>query len=268
MSLFLIIVTVPDEIHPCTPSPCGPNSQCREYNGQAICSCLPGFMGAPPTCRPECIVNSDCKQNEACFNRKCRDPCPGTCGTNAKCQVISHSPVCICLPGYTGDPFTRCHFIRKYFPQIRIRSCSRSKILMVIYFPAPELPPEPTNPCVPSPCGLNAQCQVRNQLPSCTCLPNFNGSPPNCRPECASNSECPSHLACINQKCKDPCPGACGTYALCHVISHTPMCTCQDGYVGNPMIQCTVQQSKYLHSQSKLVKILWINVGSNFRSTN
>jgi hypothetical protein len=24
------------------------------------------------------------------------------------CSVINHTPVCICSPGYTGDPFTNC----------------------------------------------------------------------------------------------------------------------------------------------------------------
>lgn len=100
-------------INPCSPSPCGPNSRCREYNGQAVCSCLEGFLGTPPSCRPECTGSSDCDLNEACSNQKCIDPCPGTCGINAKCQVINHNPICSCAPGYTGEPFTRCHPIRK-----------------------------------------------------------------------------------------------------------------------------------------------------------
>jgi len=39
---------------------------------------------------------------------KCKDPCPGTCGLNAQCNVVSHSPQCYCYPGYIGDPFTQC----------------------------------------------------------------------------------------------------------------------------------------------------------------
>jgi len=97
--------------NPCQPSPCGPNSQCRELNGQAVCSCLPEFVGSPPGCRPECVVSSECAQNKACINQKCTDPCPGTCGLNANCQVINHSPICSCLSGFTGDPFTRCYTI-------------------------------------------------------------------------------------------------------------------------------------------------------------
>lgn len=99
---------------PCKPSPCGPFSQCREINQQAVCSCVMGYTGVPPSCRPECTTSSDCRQNQACSNQKCIDPCPGTCGVNAKCQVISHNPICSCPAGYTGNAFMNCYQIRKY----------------------------------------------------------------------------------------------------------------------------------------------------------
>lgn len=98
----------------------------------------------------------------------------------------------------------------------------------------------PTDPCNPSPCGPNAHCRPQGDLPSCSCLPEFKGSPPNCKPECISNSDCSSHLACINQKCKDPCPGSCGSNAQCRVVSHAPNCQCVSGYTGDPFTQCTV----------------------------
>lgn len=94
--------------NPCHPSPCGPNSQCREINGQAVCSCVPNYIGSPPTCRPECTVNSDCPFTEACSNQKCRDPCIGACGIGAKCIVVSHSPICSCPNRYSGNPFVMC----------------------------------------------------------------------------------------------------------------------------------------------------------------
>jgi hypothetical protein len=56
-------------------------------------------------------VSSECPQNRACVNQKCVDPCPGTCGLNARCEVINHSPICSCQAGFTGDPFTRCFSI-------------------------------------------------------------------------------------------------------------------------------------------------------------
>lgn len=108
-----MLFTVIPKGNPCTPSPCGPNSQCRVINEQAVCSCVPGFIGSPPTCRPECITSSECSLNQACVNQKCIDPCPGTCGIATVCQVVNHNPICACLPGLTGDPFTRCTEIRK-----------------------------------------------------------------------------------------------------------------------------------------------------------
>lgn len=100
-----------DNVNPCQPSPCGPYSQCRESNGQAVCSCLPTYVGAPPGCRPECTVSTDCATNRACENNKCVDPCPNSCGQGTTCRVVNHSPICMCKPGFSGDPFTRCSFI-------------------------------------------------------------------------------------------------------------------------------------------------------------
>lgn len=111
-AFFLYFPVVPKNDNPCQPSPCGPYSQCREVNGHAVCSCQTNFIGSAPNCRPECIVSSDCAQNMACQNQKCIDPCPGTCGLEARCQVINHYAACSCPPGYTGDPFNRCTRIK------------------------------------------------------------------------------------------------------------------------------------------------------------
>lgn len=94
--------------NPCHPSPCGPYSQCREVNEVAVCTCLINYIGTPPACRPECAASSECPLNKACINQRCQDPCPGTCGQNARCQVTNHNPICSCSPGFAGDPFIRC----------------------------------------------------------------------------------------------------------------------------------------------------------------
>jgi hypothetical protein len=99
---------LPPVTDPCLPSPCGPNSQCRKINNVAVCSCVPSYIGSPPNCRPECTISSDCALDKSCISLKCKDPCPGTCGFNARCQVINHSPICSCMSGYVGDPFVRC----------------------------------------------------------------------------------------------------------------------------------------------------------------
>lgn len=95
---------------PCQPSPCGTNAYCKERNGAGSCACLPEYRGDPYNeCRPECVLNSDCPSNRACINQKCRDPCPGTCGSNSECNVVNHSPLCSCWPKYIGNPLTACY---------------------------------------------------------------------------------------------------------------------------------------------------------------
>lgn len=100
------------------------------------------------------------------------------------------------------------------------------------------------NPCVPSPCGPNSECRVVGNTPACSCQIGYIGRPPNCRPECAINAECPGNLACQNEKCRDPCPGSCGAHSTCVTINHTPQCTCESGYTGDPFAGCVLVQSK------------------------
>lgn len=95
-------------VEPCAPSPCGPYSICRVVGERAVCSCQSDYIGAPPQCRPECISTSDCQLDRSCINKRCIDPCPGTCGNNALCRVVGHSPICSCRTGFTGDPFVQC----------------------------------------------------------------------------------------------------------------------------------------------------------------
>lgn len=80
--------------------------------------------------------------------------------------------------------------------------------------------------CKPSPCGENTQCEVINQVPVCTCLPGYRGSPlAGCRHECENDSECPQHLACSSSfRCESPCK--CGENAECQVVNHQAKCTC------------------------------------------
>lgn len=104
---YTLFSSVPSE-RPCSTAVCGPNSQCREINNQAVCSCLPTYLGIPPACRPECVSNSECPQNQACMKQKCINPCIGVCGVRAVCEVVNHNPVCACTSPLSGDPFIQC----------------------------------------------------------------------------------------------------------------------------------------------------------------
>lgn len=115
----------------------------------------------------------------------------------------------------------------------------------------------PLNPCEPSPCGANAVCKERNGVGSCLCLPEYYGDPyTGCRPECVQNSECDRSKACINNKCKNPCPGVCGINAVCTVQNHAPNCFCDTGYTGNPAISCSRYEiSKFISMKKKTKSI-------------
>lgn len=115
--------------NPCSPTPCGVNAICRVNQNAGSCSCMPDFVGNPyDGCRPECVLNSDCPSNQACIGSKCTDPCPGTCGQNANCQVIMHMPTCVCVNGFTGDPFRSCRLV------VEQRKIEKIKLQNKVYF--------------------------------------------------------------------------------------------------------------------------------------
>ena len=86
---------------------CGANAECSNEGGRPVCNCLSGHKGDPYTgcVRGDCISNSECRDNQACQDYKCVDPCQLSCGTGADCQVNNHVAICRCPRGFTGDPF-------------------------------------------------------------------------------------------------------------------------------------------------------------------
>lgn len=174
---------------------------------------------------------------QACINEKCKDPCPGSCGTYATCVVQNHQPSCTCYDGYTGDPYSACMPIPSKTSNTVNHNETKSDLFSTMILVQRE--PEHVDPCNPSPCGVNAECNVRNNAGSCTCLPDYFGDPYHeCRPECVLNTDCPKTRSCLNNKCKDPCPGMCGLNAECFVSNHAPTCSCLSGYTGNPSVAC------------------------------
>lgn len=195
---------------------------CQEINEVPSCTCLDGYHGQPPYCKPECTSNEECLPSLACIRMKCKNPCENICGSNAECKVVSHSPICLCAFGYTGDPFFGC-----------TKEILNAEIEIT--------------PCSPSPCGSNAICKEKQNAGSCTCIEGYLGNPyEGCRPECVVNTDCPSNKACVNNKCKDPCPGSCGSNALCQIVNHLPLCTCLSGYTGDPFQYCVYQGLLFL----------------------
>lgn len=56
-------------------------------------------------------------------------------------------------------------------------------------------------------------------------------------PGCLSDNDCSNNEACINRLCRSPCSD-CGSNADCSVQNHRAVCSCRNGYDGNPNIAC------------------------------
>lgn len=163
-----------------------------------------------------------------CTNNRCIDPCVGLCGVNANCVTRNHIGTCTCLPGHVGDPFSGCHVAD---PRTYLSSLFVSPLFIFYFFYDEDILIKYIRynveaACKPSPCGENTQCEVINEVPVCTCLPGYRGSPlAGCRHECESDHECSHHLACSSSfRCESPCK--CGENAECQVINHQAKCTC------------------------------------------
>lgn len=164
--------------------------------------------------------------------------------------------MCVCSSGFVGDPFVQCTpkpgkktlaFPESILSSKRISISHKRNNLQFVVIQDQEI--EKLTPCVPSPCGSNAVCNEQNGAASCKCITDYIGNPyEGCRPECIVNSDCSADQACVRSKCQNPCPGFCGYNAMCQVVNHVPLCTCQSGYTGDPFVQCNFIQAprKYL----------------------
>lgn len=99
------------------------------------------------------------------------------------------------------------------------------------------------NPCtVGRPCPLTFTCTPQNHFPQCKCqLGIANIIDKKCDvSNCVSSDECPEHLACYKGKCTDMCEllKLCGDGALCEMINHSPICSCEKSLIGDPYISC------------------------------
>lgn len=131
------------------------------------------------------------------------------------------------------------------FPTLSFKTPHTSSSLLRTPSSVSVVTEQPPQPCNPSPCGANAICKEQNGAGSCTCVADYFGDPySGCRPECVTNNDCARDRACVNNKCRNPCPGVCGLNAECSVFAHAPTCICVSGYVGDPMTACREPTSK------------------------
>ena len=212
---------------------CGSFGVSKIVNNECHCTCLDHFIGSPPDCQPECLVNSDCPAHQSCQAMNCINPCQDACGINSDCKVIKHRAFCACKEGHTGDPYFKCS--RNYNPNDDDGDDDFG-----------DDDDDDYDPCRNSPCGQFSSCivvdDVKNGNFRCECLPGHIGQPPLCHPECKSNYDCSPTHACINDRCEPPCQGACGLNADCQIVNHSPRCSCPESYVGDAYETCFADQ--------------------------
>ena len=89
------------------------------------------FYVAP---RPECTTDPECSDHLACIREKCLNPCStSTCGVNAECRVTLHRALCVCRPGFEGDPYRICEERKLH----TLKGSLKSQILIGIDFSNP-----------------------------------------------------------------------------------------------------------------------------------
>ncbi len=96
-------------------------------------------------------------------------------------------------------------------------------------------------------------CEARGHRAHCICLPNHKGDPDvHCRPyECLVDPDCPTTLACRNEKCVDPCQ--CAINADCSARNHQGYCTCRTGYTGDPYgYACTKSRCPFVDPSCRI----------------
>lgn len=163
------------------------------------------------------------------------------CGRGAECQAQQHRANCVCPIGTQGNPFISCITgLCQYNEDCADHeSCDR---LNRICRPV----------CDDQSCGTSAYCKASKHQPSCYCHDGTYGNPyVEClvektapRPECTSDSECPSQLACINQHCENPCIRAniCRRDQTCSVLDTIPLrtlvCKCPSDMITDPNGNC------------------------------
>lgn len=143
------------------------------------------------------------------------DPCESKkCRNEFVCEADNHGAKCVCPPGYTGNEYVGCN-----------------KDVIV---------DTETIPCANISCGENSECRTIEGKSSCQCQSGFVGKPPACIAECFSNLDCPTDLTCISKRCRHRC-GGCGRNTRCRVapnLERNSVCTCLEGFEGNPYVEC------------------------------
>ena len=221
----------------------------------------------------QCQRDEDCPFDKTCKSNECVDPCPLTiCGSRAQCKPERHKGICVCPAGLQGNPYVSC-------TEVGCQSHEDCSYDEKCDFPSPSSGRrECVRLCITPSCAQGARCEAKNHKEICTCNYPLQGdgyisclerkSPMGGRgvfrsrflkttflslvctayepdvPECRVDADCPSKLACIRQKCQNPCVigNPCSSSQTCVVTDSLPSrsvaCQCPDRQVAGPNGEC------------------------------
>lgn len=235
-------------VNPCLlEAPCAISAECYGKGHRPECRCPVGTTGNPHAkCKAaECEIDMDCNEDSVCMRGVCRKACAtenSPCASNAECFARNHAASCRCpsnLP--LGDALTYCERV-PVVEEAECRSdgdCGRGQAC---------LRDQCREACEElKPCTGSARCSVSDSVPFrtliCKCPEGFiqdeEGScksaqlPP---PSCSTDQDCSAQESCTNRICRNPCN--CGENAECFIRDHRPVCSCRDGFEGNPYRRC------------------------------
>lgn len=177
------------------------------------------------------------------------NPCISqTCGRGAECIVQNHYAQCQCPLGTQGNPLVSCitgicHYNEDCADH---EACDR---LNRVCRPV----------CDEDTCADTATCVGRQHQPHCNCPVGTKGNPfiecsrdqlPS--PECQTDGDCASQLACINSHCSNPCAIAniCAPNQQCRVIDSLPLRT----------IMCQCPPDTIVDSSGRCIAIVTVQV--------
>ena len=202
----------------CRDLDCGHGS-CRADKHEASCFCQEGYE----------VVKNKCQDIDECSSNN--QYCHGT----ARCANLPGSYRCTCPEGYLGDAYST-----------RGKGCT-PKASCLAHSDCP-ISSSCTNgqcvdPCVQF-CSADATCKVIDHVPTCSCPPGWRGDgrQSGCvKLQCLENIDCSASQSCVNGNCVDVCSlsGACGSNSDCKTLNHIPLCSCQNGFSGDPRIGCS-----------------------------
>lgn len=185
----------------------------------STCTCLEGYTGDPNTkCTPMVPQGKPQEPSTEAASTPTINPCnPSPCGSGAICQENQGAALCQCPKGFIGNPHDACH------PGCSVDSdCPSDKACQA---------EKCVDPCQES-CGLNAECNVRNHMSTCTCPEGYTGDPV---VQCALELQEPSTEAASTTPCN---PSPCGSDAICQENRGAATCHCPQNFIGDPNVAC------------------------------